>query len=128
MVASPEADATRIRALYSGAQPRRDDAPPSVLVVDDDAPVRRLVELVLARDGLEVTTAEGGREAIALGRARHFDALVLDVQMPDLDGWAVLHTLRDPAMGSRAAARRDRHERARRGVRSTRAWRLHAVA
>lgn len=64
-----------------------------VLVVDDDAAVRRLVALVLERDGFEVTTAGDGRDAIALSRRRPFDVLLVDVQMPGLDGWEVLEAL-----------------------------------
>ena len=70
---------------------RRDEPAASavtrVLVVDDDAAVRRLVALVLVRDGFEVTAAEDGRDAIALSRRRPFDVLLLDVQMPGMDGW-----------------------------------------
>ena len=64
-----------------------------MLVADDDPTVRRLVELVLERGGCEVTTAADGREAIALARRQPFDVLLLDVQMPGVDGWEVLATL-----------------------------------
>lgn len=64
-----------------------------VLVVDDDAAVRRLVALVLERDGFEVTTACDGGDAIALGRGEPFDVLLLDVHMPGVDGWRVLEAL-----------------------------------
>ena len=60
---------------------------------DDDTAVRRLVALVLECDGFEVTTAEDGRDAIALSRRRPFDVLLLDVQMPGMDGWEVLAAL-----------------------------------
>ena len=63
-----------------------------MLVVDDDDAVRRLVALVLEREGFEVTTAEDGRDAIALSRRRPFDVLLLDVQM-GMDGWEVLAAL-----------------------------------
>ena len=75
-----------------------------VLVVDDDAGVRRLVALVLERDGFEVTTAEDGRDAIALSRRRPFDVLLLDVQMPGMDGWEVLDALCGEPPASETAA------------------------
>ncbi len=75
-----------------------------VLVVDDDATVRRLVALVLERDGCEVTTAADGSEAIALTRRQPFDVLLLDVQMPGVDGWEVLETLCGKPRASETAA------------------------
>ena len=93
---------------------RRDEPAASavtrVLVVDDDAAVRRLVALVLVRDGFEVTAAEDGRDAIALSRRRPFDVLLLDVQMPGMDGWEVLAAL----CGSPSGRRRPPRTRARR--------------
>ena len=87
---------------------RRDEPAASavtrVLVVDDDAAVRRLVALVLVRDGFEVTAAEDGRDAIALSRRRPFDVLLLDVQMPGMDGWEVLAALCGEPLRSETAA------------------------
>lgn len=57
-----------------------------VLVVDDEAPIRRVFARVLDQVG-EVVAAGGGREALELlARDSNFDALVCDVMMPDLDG------------------------------------------
>jgi CheY-like chemotaxis protein len=69
-----------------------------VLVVDDDGDIRSLLELALQLDGHDVVTVAGGGEALdALrdeGRQGRARVVVLDVQMPDLDGWQVLRLIR----------------------------------
>lgn len=59
-----------------------------ILVADDDAHIRRLIERSLARHGWEVTAAADGREAIAAWPAggRGFDLVILDGNMPGADG------------------------------------------
>ena len=64
------------------------------LVVDDAAELRDLVAMVLGRDGLEVETAADGTEAIAAARAFAPDVIVLDVGLPDTDGFEVCRRLR----------------------------------
>jgi CheY-like chemotaxis protein len=93
VVTEPEATRTTPRRGDAGRHPPSADDATRVLVVDDDAAVRRLVALVLERDGFEVTTVDDGGDAIAIGRRRPFDVLLLDVQMPGIDGWQVLETL-----------------------------------
>jgi DNA-binding response OmpR family regulator len=69
--------------------------PASVLVVDDDPDVRALVSTLLGRAGYVVAEAADGHAALkALYRQRP-DLVVLDVNMPDLDGWATLERIRD---------------------------------
>jgi two-component system response regulator MprA len=65
-----------------------------ILVVDDDASLRKALERVLAAHGFEVAVAADGEEALALLRRRHFDALVLDLVMPGKDGIDVCESLR----------------------------------
>ena len=69
-----------------------------VLVVDDAADLRLLVRTVLRRAGIEVTEATNGEEALELlDRGPLPDAVVLDIQMPKLDGWDTLAAIRaDP--------------------------------
>jgi signal transduction histidine kinase/DNA-binding response OmpR family regulator len=69
----------------------------SVLVVDDDAALRRLVIETLARDGGELREAADGVEAMAMIAARRPDVLVLDLKMPNLDGFSVLERLLERA-------------------------------
>ncbi len=57
-----------------------------VLVVDDNRGVREGLAKVLALEGFQVTTAENGVAAFAEAQARPFDAIVLDIMMPVLDG------------------------------------------
>ena len=69
--------------------------PPSVLVVDDDSDVRSLVATLLGRAGYLVTEAPNGRAALKALYGQRPDLVVLDVNMPDLDGWATLERIRE---------------------------------
>ena len=72
-----------------------------VLVVDDDAAQRDLLTRFLEREGFSVRTAADGRAGIELARALHPRAILLDVMMPQMDGWSVLGTLKaDPALAT----------------------------
>jgi len=66
----------------------------AILVVDDDAVTRSMLTRSLEHDGHVVTTARGGREALDLLRAEPFDVVLLDVLMPDLDGYEVLQEIK----------------------------------
>ena len=65
-----------------------------VLVVDDDLDVRDAVETALELEGHRVTTAHDGLEAMKRLSHSEFDAIVLDVLMPHLDGFELCRTLR----------------------------------
>ena len=64
-----------------------------VLVVDDDAEVRGLLSSAFREQGLVVDLASGGREAIDLITATPYAVIVVDLIMPDVDGFAVLDHL-----------------------------------
>jgi two-component system, OmpR family, response regulator MprA len=66
----------------------------SILVVDDDAGLRKALKRVLASHGFAVEVAEDGDEALARLRTQRFDAIVLDVVMPGSDGMEVCRRLR----------------------------------
>ncbi|NOX58447.1 MAG: PAS domain S-box protein [Planctomycetes bacterium] len=66
-----------------------------VLVVDDGETNRRLITLVLRRSGLEVTTAENGQLAVELAMSNTFDLILMDMQMPVMDGYTATRTLRE---------------------------------
>jgi DNA-binding NtrC family response regulator len=68
---------------------------PAVLVVDDHEIDRKLVDRTLIAAGYEVTTASGGEEAIALIRSRLFDAAVVDLRMPGMDGIELLRLIKE---------------------------------
>jgi DNA-binding response OmpR family regulator len=67
----------------------------SVLVVDDDADVRMLVRELLTRAGYRVTEAPDGRAALRALYDERPDLVVLDVSMPELDGWGTLERIRE---------------------------------
>jgi two-component system, cell cycle sensor histidine kinase and response regulator CckA len=60
----------------------------TILVVEDEAPVRRLIEMVLEDSGYSVLAVEQGAEAIALSEdaEQHIDLLVADINLPDMNG------------------------------------------
>jgi CheY-like chemotaxis protein len=64
-----------------------------VLVADDEAPIRLLCEVNLALAGIEVLKAADGREALEAARAEVPDIVLLDLMMPELDGWTVADEL-----------------------------------
>lgn len=66
----------------------------SVLVVDDEPDIRYLTQVNLELDGHRVMTAANGAEALAAVQVEVPDVVLLDVMMPELDGWAVLEQLK----------------------------------
>lgn len=65
-----------------------------VLIVDDSLVARRLAEVVLQKGGCHVTTAGDGETAVHLCRSRKFDLVLLDCQMPVMDGFETLEGIR----------------------------------
>ena len=65
-----------------------------ILVVDDDKNTRRLMQAVLQADGYAVTTAENGVEALEVMDRETVDLVVLDIMMPQMDGYEFTKTLR----------------------------------
>jgi signal transduction histidine kinase/DNA-binding response OmpR family regulator len=91
------------------AEPKRTDAElasirqtgagRTVLVIDDDAESRDIVERLLRQDGFEVVSADTGEEGLRLAHALEPAVITLDVMMPGMDGWAVLRALKaDPTL------------------------------
>jgi class 3 adenylate cyclase len=68
-----------------------------ILVVDDMETNRDLLSRRLSREGHEVTTAEGGRRALELMKAEEFDLVLLDLMMPEMNGFEVLARLKADA-------------------------------
>ena len=64
-----------------------------VLVVDDDPSIRELVSVRLTLSGHTVLTARHGRDALTRLRERRYDGMVLDLNMPELDGFGVLEQI-----------------------------------
>jgi CheY-like chemotaxis protein len=77
----------------------RVDGAKTVLVIDDEADARELLQRYLRKDGFDVVSAETGEEGLRLARAIQPDVITLDVMMPGVDGWSVLSTLKaDPEL------------------------------
>ena len=70
------------------------DHVPKVLVVDDEPNIRELVHVALRFHGCQVTLAATGKEALALAASERPDLIVLDVMLPDTDGFEVCRRLR----------------------------------
>jgi two-component system, OmpR family, response regulator VicR len=71
----------------------------NILCVEDEPEMIDLIRLILARKGFNVQGAAGGVEGIRLIRELHPDLVLLDLMMPDMDGWEVYQQMKaDPAL------------------------------
>ncbi len=68
--------------------------PEKILVVDDDVDTLRLVGLMLQRQGYQIVAANNGQQALASAQSEDPDLILLDVMMPDMDGYEVTRKLR----------------------------------
>ncbi|MFC4810369.1 response regulator transcription factor [Paenibacillus sp. GCM10023250] len=66
----------------------------TLLVVDDDPHIRELVRLFLVREGFQVVEAEDGEEALRMLETAQPQLAILDVMMPNMDGWELCRELR----------------------------------
>lgn len=64
-----------------------------VLVVDDDANIRQMIQWTLEDEGFPVETAADGQQAVEQARRRKPDLMILDINMPVMDGYAVAAAL-----------------------------------
>jgi DNA-binding response OmpR family regulator len=71
------------------------EAPPTVLVVDDEPNIREMIAINLRREGVEVLFAEDGHTAVDLARDAHPDLVVLDIMMPGMDGFDACRSIRE---------------------------------
>ena len=65
-----------------------------ILIAEDEAEIAEILTAYLARSGLRCLHAKNGREALALHLSHKPDLVLLDVQMPEVDGWRVLSEIR----------------------------------
>lgn len=65
-----------------------------IMVVDDEEDILHFLELVLREKGYEVVTAGNGHEALTTAQIERPDLVLLDIMMPQMDGWEVLKLLR----------------------------------
>ncbi len=94
--------------------------PLHILVAEDDEFSARLMEQLLARHGCRVRLANNGRKALALAEAGAFDLLLLDLHMPELDGFGIVKAIREreravgghlPVVALTARSRKEDRER-----------------
>jgi CheY-like chemotaxis protein len=68
---------------------------PKILCIDDSAVIRAVVQMCLRQSGMEVVAAPSGAEGLELMCAEKPDAVLLDMQMPDMDGFETLQRISD---------------------------------
>lgn len=65
-----------------------------ILLVDDEEDILDFLELILDEQGYTVVKANSGREALASAQMHRPDLILLDIMMPEMDGWEVLKLLK----------------------------------
>lgn len=85
-----------VNAAKTGPEPeaKRKLNPAKILVVDDGETNRNIVSVVLRRHGIEIVEAENGQEALETIATTEFDLVLMDMQMPVLDGYSAVAQLR----------------------------------
>ncbi len=73
----------------------------TILVVDDEEDLRRLLTESLAREGFQVVAARSGREALALVEQEPPDLIILDLVMPEMDGIETLRRIRERGVAAK---------------------------
>ena len=106
-----------VPAVSSVAKMKRALAGLKVLAVDDSPDNRELIKMILSNSGLEVTEAESGEAAIEQAFKDHYDIVLMDIQMPGLDGYGALAELRkrgfqEPILALTAHAMKEEKDRA----------------
>lgn len=66
-----------------------------ILIVDDEMPIRLALKTAFLREGMSVTEASCGKEALKLLDKKSFDLIVLDIMMQDIDGYTILQQIRE---------------------------------
>ena len=70
-----------------------------ILIVDDERSIRELLEIVLKKDGFNVTSVRSAVEALTLLKSSDFDLIISDIKMPDMTGIDLLRQLRETTFG-----------------------------
>lgn len=83
--------------LYFGAAADQSPRVEKILVIDDDAKMRRQIAALLASEGYQTVEAHNGREGVALAFKEKPDLVVCDITMPEMNGHRVLQALREEA-------------------------------
>jgi DNA-binding NarL/FixJ family response regulator len=70
----------------------------TILIIEDQGVMRRNLALLLEMEGYTVVTAENGRLGVEVAKREHPDVILCDIMMPEMDGYAVVQTLREDAV------------------------------
>ncbi len=68
--------------------------PTKILVIDDDIAITELMSMLLKTHGFEVITTNSGSDGVNIAREKNPGVILLDLMMPDLDGWQVCKAIR----------------------------------
>jgi signal transduction histidine kinase/ActR/RegA family two-component response regulator len=95
---APSADQQSRVANVARQAPQRVSSDINVLLVEDGDTNRKLIKLLLERAGAKVTTAEHGGIGVELAMKQSFDVILMDMQMPVMDGYTAARRLRDEGL------------------------------
>jgi DNA-binding response OmpR family regulator len=87
-------DAVLYSLQLAGAEGQMSDNPKRVVYIEDEQEMIDLVRLILGRKGYEVMGANGGRNGLQLVKDQLPDLVLLDLMMPDMDGWEVYQQMK----------------------------------
>ncbi len=73
----------------------------SILVVEDEIPVRNILQERLTKEGFTVWTARNGQEGLSLAEQKKPDLILLDIVMPEMDGMTMLRKMRSQSWGKK---------------------------
>ncbi|MGD0878278.1 MAG: response regulator [Anaerolineales bacterium] len=71
-----------------------ENSPKLILCIEDEQEMIDLIRLILSRRGFDVQGANSGEEGLAIIRKEHPDLVLLDLMMPDMDGWEVYQQMK----------------------------------
>jgi DNA-binding response OmpR family regulator len=66
----------------------------TILAIDDEIKALNLLKLTLEASGFNIDIESEGRYGIELARKKHFDLIILDIKMPNIDGWKICQDLK----------------------------------
>jgi DNA-binding NtrC family response regulator len=84
---------TRKEQALAGKAPPPSPEPPMILVVDDEAGFRDMLQWELSNRGMKVETAANGTEALQLASKTKFDVIITDITMPEMNGLKLLEEI-----------------------------------
>lgn len=78
--------------------PKETSTKKSILIVEDEKPLAHALELKMTHEGYETTVASTGREGLEKASTGEYDLILLDLILPEIDGFAILEALKSKKM------------------------------